>query len=83
MTGLDEQNNKWQQTYSDDTGTRKGTISGIWKGDDYKAKWYVKGDNWCERGNDWKKCWQIVWQGPKKLKMYMKGKPEKNLWTIK
>ena len=73
---------KWIQNYS--TGKRKGNIAGLWGGKDkYKAKWYVKNGQWCEKWNEGSACWHVERVKSKKLRMYNDGKPLKNLWRIK
>ena len=74
----------WAQVYSRATGKKKGVYNGIWDGKNkYSGEWYVKGDQWCEKGDWGEKCWSIERVGAKELRIYEDGKPKKNSWMLK
>ena len=74
---------RWAQAYSKATSKKKGVYNGLWGKDKYKGEWYVKGDQWCEKGDWGEKCWSIERVGAKELRIYDEGKPKKNTWKLK
>jgi len=86
ISGVSNRDGKtpWVQAFSKDNGSKKGLVSGIWnKKDKYQNEWYVKGDQWCEKGDDFEGCWQIERVSAKKLRVYKNGKPLKNTWNLR
>jgi membrane carboxypeptidase/penicillin-binding protein PbpC len=71
----------WAQAYS--TGKKKGTIKGVMDGQSFDAKWFVKGNQWCENWGDGQACWNVERVDQTSLRMYDdQGNAKKNLWKI-
>ena len=72
----------WVQKYS--KGGTSGAISGLWGGAPYTSTWSVKGDMWCEKGDDFDACWSMLRVKDKELQPYKDGTEKlKNPWFIK
>ena len=86
VSGIWDKDNKskWTQAYSDNDGSKKGLVAGIWKKKEkYQSTWYVEGNQWCEKWDSGETCMKFVRIGPKQLLMYKDGVPSKNFWIIK
>jgi hypothetical protein len=84
IDGKTDKGKKWVQAYSKFDGKKKkGAIAGKFEGADIKSKWYVENDQWCENWGDGHACWQVEQVAPKKLRMYLDGKPRPNLWVLR
>ncbi len=86
MSGVSNQDNKtpWVQAYSKATQKKTGKYNGIWGGKDkYTGEFFVKGDQWCEKGDWGQKCWSVERVSAKELRIYDNGKPKKNTWMLK
>lgn len=80
-SGKTAKGNKWTQVYS--AGGKKGTIAGMAPDGAYKAKWYVKGNEWCEDWGSGHGCWHMERVGAHSLRIYINGKPHTKLWSIR
>ncbi len=78
---IQDDKTRWIQSYG--KGRKKGKIAGVYGKEQYKAKWSVKGNLWCEDWGDGGACWNIERVGAKSLRMYNGGKPQKRLWKLK
>ncbi len=81
ISAKDNKGTPWTQVYS--SGKTKGTIEGDYNGKAFTAKWFVKGDQWCEDWGDGKACWDVERVDETSLRMYENGKPKKNLWKLR
>jgi len=84
LYGLSNADNKtkWAQVYS--KGRKKGRITGVFGDTQYKSKWFVKEDFWCENWDGGQGCWKFVQVGEKQLRAYKDGKRKlENSWRIK
>lgn len=72
---------RWVQNYG--KGRKKGKIAGLYGEEQYKAKWSVDGNLWCEDWGTGSGCWKFERVGTNQLRVYENGKPLKNLWTVK
>lgn len=86
LSGISNNDGKtrWIQAYSQASRKNDGLLNGLWGGKDkYTGQWFVKGDQWCEKGDWGQGCWSIERVGPKELRVYDDGKALKNTWKIK
>lgn len=77
----------FEQTYSEiKLGHTKGKLRGKWTENgstsDYKAKWSIKNDQWCEKWKGGKACWDVVPVGGNEYQFYKEGKPLSVTWFI-
>jgi|GEM_PF-6921814 len=81
LSGKTDDGKKWTQTYS--KGKRnKGRYNGIYEGEKYTGKWFVKNGQWCENWGEGNECRYMEQIKNNKLRGYKDGKPRKYLWTI-
>ena len=83
LSGISNSDDKtrWVQNYG--KGRKKGKIAGLFGKEQYKSKWFVKGNKWCEDWGTGNGCWDVERVGEKELRGYVDGKPLKNSWMIK
>jgi len=73
----------WSQTYSAYNGKKaKGTIKGKYGDDPYKATWYIRKGKWCENWGSGKACWDMERVDDTTIRLYKKGKPLEQTWTV-
>ena len=86
LSGVSNNDGKtpWIQAYSKATSKKNGKLNGLWDGKDkYKGDWFVKDDQWCEKGNWGQKCWSVERIGVNEFRIYENGQPKKNTWKLK
>lgn len=86
LSGVSNNDGKtpWVQAYSKATSKKNGKLNGLWDGKDkYTGDWFVKGDQWCEKGDWGQKCWSVERIGTKEFRIYEDGIPKKNTWKLK
>jgi len=86
LSGVSNSDGKtpWIQAYSKATSKKNGKLNGLWNGKDkYTGDWFVKGDQWCEKGDWGQGCWSVERVGTNEFRIYKDGKPQKNTWKLK
>ncbi|WP_159089939.1 hypothetical protein [Ruegeria sp. Alg231-54] len=86
LSGVSNNDGKtpWVQAYSKATSKKNGKLNGLWDGKDkYTGDWFVKDDQWCEKGNWGQKCWSVERIGANEFRIYENGQPKKNTWKLK
>lgn len=86
LSGISNQDGKtpWVQAYSKATKKNTGIYNGIWnRKDKYSGEWFVKGDQWCEKGDWGQQCWSLERVRAKEFRIYKDGKPLKKTWKLK
>lgn len=86
LSGISNNDGKtpWVQAYSKATRKKNGKLNGLWNGKDkYSGDWFVKDDQWCEKGDWGQKCWSIERIGSNEFRIYEGGQPMKNTWKLK
>ncbi len=86
LSGVSNNDGKtpWIQAYSKATSKKNGKLNGLWDGKDkYTGDWFVKDDQWCEKGNWGQKCWSVERIGANEFRIYENGQPKKNTWKLK
>ncbi len=82
LYGRTNDGKKWVQTYN--KGKRnKGKFSGIYDGEKYTGKWFIKNGQWCENWGEGNECRHVEQVKKNKLRTFKDGMPRKYLWTIK
>ncbi len=64
-------------------GKPKGRIDGIFGGEPYKSKWYIKKGMWCENWGEGEACWKLEMVDDATILPYRDGKGAlRNPWKI-
>lgn len=86
ISGIAQSDGKtpWVQAYSAARSNNTGLLNGLWNGKDkYTAEWSIQNDQWCETWDQGERCWSVERVGPKELRFWKDGVPQKNTVKIR